>query len=465
MKTFTLCLLTLFSVLLLAPPTTLRAADVPAKKPNIVFIYSDDQPLRAMGSVDPFFSTPNIDRLAKESVVFDNAFVTTAICAVSRASFFTGQHSLRHGIASFEKPLSSAQIKQTYSGLLRQAGYRTAFLGKYAIGTPETAPRQLCLPKDQFDLWYGFPQALSYSQIVDGKKRYVTSVMEEKAISFLRENPPDQPFLLILALPEPHGQSGPWNYRDPDFQLAPPPGPPRRPKTMNQSALDRLPPAIRQSRNDTGFKAYEAGYEKYMATVRDYTARTDLAVGRVLQALKDLKLETNTVVIFTSDNGSMWGAHGLSGKWNMYEESIRVPLMIRDPRLSASARGQRSQMALNIDIAPTIVALAGLSVPSAMQGINLLPILSDPKLPTRADWYYEHDVGTKSQGKPLPRCEGVRTERWKYIRYKDTKPLQEELFDLHNDPLEDHNLAKEKTHAATLAKMSARCDELRKALR
>lgn len=455
----------LLTALLLAPLAALHAADAPTKKPNIVFIYSDDQPQRAMGSIDPFFSTPHIDRLAKESVVFDNAFVTTSICAVSRASFFTGQHSVRHRIASFDKPLSSAQMKQSYAGLLRQAGYRTAFLGKYAIGQPQAAPPELCLPEDQFDLWYGFPQALSYSQEIDGKKRYVTRVMEEKAVSFLRENPKDQPFLLIMALPEPHGQTGPWNYRDPDFKLDPPPGPPQRPKTMTQAALDRLPQAIRESRNDGVFEANEKGYEKYMATVRDYTARTDLAVGRVLQALQDLKIEDNTVVIFTSDNGSMWGAHGLTGKWNMYEESIRVPLMIRDPRLPISTRGNRPQMALNIDIAPTIVAMAGLPVPNEMQGIDLSPILRDPKVQGRADWYYEHEVRSGSQGKPLPRCEGVRSERWKYIRYKDTQPLQEELFDLRNDPLEEHNLAKEKTHAATLAEMSARCDELRKALR
>ena len=457
--------LTPIILLLLAPLAMLHAAAEPANRPNIVFIYSDDQPKRAMGSMDPYFSTPHLDRLAKESVVFDNAFVTTSVCAVSRASFFTGQHSLRHGIASFDRPLSSAQMKQSYAGLLRQAGYRTAFLGKYAIGQPRSAPRELCLPEDQFDLWYGFLQALSYSQTVDGKKRYVTSVMEEKAISFMRENPKDQPFLLIMALPEPHGQAGPWNYRDPDFKLDPPPGPPQRPKTMTQAALERLPKAIRESRNDGGLKAYEKGYEQYMATVRDYTARTDLAVGRVLQALDDLNLDKNTVVIFTSDNGSMWGAHGLSGKWNMYEESIRVPLMIRDPRLSASTGGHRGQMALNIDIAPTIVAMAGLPVPAGMQGIDLAPILRDPEAQGRTDWYYEHDVGTESKGKPLPRCEGVRSARWKYIRYKGTQPLQEELFDLTNDPLEDNNLANEAEHAATLATVRARCDQLREELR
>jgi arylsulfatase A-like enzyme len=139
--------------------------------------------------------------------------------------------------------------------------------------------------------------------------------------------------------------------------------------------------------------------------------------------------------------------------------------MIRDPRLPASTRGHRSQMVLNIDIAPTIVTMAGLSVPTEMQGMHLGPILRDPEVQGRTDWYYEHDVESESQGKPLPRCEGVRFERWKYIRYKDTQPLQEELFDLQNDPLEENNLAKEAAHAATLAKMSARCDELRKELR
>lgn len=127
MKCVTRCLLTLAAALVLAPPTTLRAADAPTKQPNIVFIYTDDQPQRALGSVDPYFSTPHMDRLAKESVVFNHSFVTTAICAVSRASFFTGQHSGRNGIASFDTPLSTAQMKQSYAGRLRQAGYPYEF--------------------------------------------------------------------------------------------------------------------------------------------------------------------------------------------------------------------------------------------------------------------------------------------------------------------------------------------------
>ncbi len=462
MKTTFVSLVIAFGV-----PAVLLAGDAPLDRPNIVFLYSDDQPQRAMGNMgDPFFHTPNIDRLAREGVFFENAFVTTAICAVSRASIFTGQHMVRHGVADFDTPLSREQMNRSYSSLLRKAGYGTAFLGKFAIGHPRSVPRELCLPEHRFDLWYGFPQGLSYSQEVDGKERYVTTVMEEKAITFLRENPTGRPFLLIMALPEPHGQGGgPWNMWDPEFEVDPPASPAVLPKTMTLEARGLLPAAIRESRNGVSFTGYKERYQQYMATVRRYTARTDLAVGRILDALRELGLEDNTVVIFASDNGSMWGAHGIAGKWNMYEESLRVPLIIRDPRPHSRTPGRRAQMALNIDLAPTMLAMAGVPIPDAMQGMDLGPILRDENAAGRKDWYYEHDVGTRSRGTPLPRCEGVRTERWKYIRYKDTHPVEEELFDLEADPLEEQNLVKDALHAKTLARLRARCDELRNTLR
>ncbi len=428
-----------------------------AKQPNIVVIYTDDQPQRALSSIDPYFSTPNIDMLATKGVTFENNFVCTSVSCVSRASILTGQHSLRHGVNSFDTPLTTEQMQQTYTGLLRKAGYRTAFLGKFGIGHPRAAAKELCLPADQFDLWYGFTQGVSYSQMVDGEKRYVTSVIEEKSIAFLKDNPKDQPFLLTLALPEPHGQVGPWNYRDPDFKLDPPASPLIIPKTMNQAALERLPQALLDSRNHTSLKSNEAGYSKYMETVRDYTARTDLAIGRIMQALEDLGLAENTVIIFTSDNGSMWGAHGITGKWNIYEESIRVPLIIYDPRLPSKFQGaKRQQMALNIDIAPTVLSIAGHSICEKMQGTDLMPFLINPRKKGRDDWFYNHKVETGSKGKPLPACEGVRSKDWKYIRYIGTNPLQEELFCLKTDPFEEHNLVAVKRHQKMLNKMRVR---------
>ena len=442
------------------------------KRPNIVLIFTDDQPQNAMGCMgNKVISTPNMDKLAAEGVLFENSFVTTSICCCSRASLLTGQHMARHGINSFEKPLSAEQWDQTYPVLLRKAGYRTAFLGKLAVGAPKTQPPELCLPVDRFDMWYGFPQGISFIQNVDGKKRYLTTVMEEKVAQFLKEQPKEQPFLIVMALKEPHG---PLDMEDPDLPPNLVKGEIPRPKTLTQEAFDKLPVEIRKSLNgvEPGPKFLkprsltdESAYQKNMAQGYRYISRADIAVGRIMAALKEQGFDNNTVVIHTSDNGSMNGAHRLVGKWNMYEESIRVPYIIRDPRLPEAKGVRRTQMVLNIDLAPTMLAMAGVPVPAGMQGIDLQPVLRDPKAPGREEWYYEHDIVGLSKNMPCPRCEGVRTERWKYIHYKDTQPVVEELFDLKADPMEEHDLAKDPAHAETLAGLRAKCDEYRRKLR
>ncbi len=442
-------------------------------RPNIVIIYTDDQPQRSLGAMgNPAISTPNMDRLAAEGVLFENMFVTTAICMVSRASLLTGQHMIRHGVGigfgGLDKPLTAEQWRLTFPALLRSSGYRTAFLGKFAVGKPRTFDEQLCLPKQEFDLWYGFPQVITFRQNIDGRDRYVTTVMEEKATQFLKEQPRDRPFLLMLALKEPHG---PLDMEDPDLPRNLAKGPIARPRTLSVEAFERLPAAVRQGLNSyeprQDFFTDDTAFQKHMSQIYRYISRADLAVGRVMAALREFGFERNTVVIFTSDNGSMEGAHRLVGKWNMYEESIRVPLIIRDPRLPAATRGRRSQTALNIDLAPTILSLAGVPVPAAMQGADLQPILRDAKAKGRDDWFYQFDVVGPSPRKdhPLPRCEGVHAGRWKYIRYIGTQPLQEELFDLSVDPHEERNLTHDPASAKTLATLRARCDEYPRQLR
>ena len=446
------------------PPDSSRASE--AARPNIVLIFTDDQPQNAMGCMgNKTISTPNMDKLAAEGVLFDQMFVTTSVCWVSRASLFTGQHMARHGINT-EKPFTPEQWRQTYPMLLRAAGYRTAFLGKFAIGRPDRENKNLALPAGQFDLWYGFPQSFSFRQKADGRDRYLTTVMEEKATRFLKEQPRDKPFLLVMALKEPHG---PLDMEDPETGPGPAQSPVPRPKTLTAEAFERLPAAVRESRNSVApgpeFLKDDSKYQKDVATAYRYIHRADIAVGRIMAALQEQGFDRNTVVIFTSDNGSMGGAHRLVGKWNMYEESIRVPLIIRDPRLPAALRGRRSQMALNIDLAPTMLALAGVPIPATMQGGDLQPVLRDPGAKGREDWYYEHDTGVTREKRPLPRCEGVRTGRWKYIHYKDTHPVQEELFDLQADPQEEHNLASDLRHAETLGRLRTRCDEYRARLK
>ncbi len=435
-------------------------------RPNILFFLTDDQPQVCLGAMgNTRIQTPNMDRLAAEGVLFTNAFVTTSICCSNRACILTGQHMRRHGIEDFHTPLSAEAFADSYPVLLRKAGYRTGYLGKFAVGWPNADIRHLSLPEDQFDFWYGFPQTINFKQVVDGQPRYLTDLMTEKAIQFLQENPSDQPFCLTVALKEPHG---PWNYFDPDVPdvyesvVLPPPA------TFTPVAYDALPDFIQSSLGGRGGHRWLKDPENYQERTRTFyclITRADLAVGEIMEAVRELGLDEDTVVIFTSDNGEMQGAHGLVGKWLMYEESIRVPLIIRDARLPSELRGRRpSQMALSIDLAPTMLALAGVPAPESMQGRDLGPLVRGERIEWRGDWYYEHTYARLPQH-PIPRCEGVRTERWKYTRYTDFNPPYEQLFDLAADPGEEKNLAGDAAaHGETLARLRARCDECRETL-
>ncbi len=455
---------------LLASVTTTICAEVESaevERPNILLIFTDDQPQICMGCMgNEHIQTPNMDRLAAEGVLFNNAFVTTAICCSNRASILTGQHMRRHGIRDFRTPLSAEAFAQTYPALLRKTGYRTGYLGKFAVGAPQPKIRKLSLPAERFDFWFGFPQAINFRQEADGEVRYLTTIMEEKAVEFLRTNPPDQPFCLTVALKEPHG---PWNYYDsevPDpyqgVHLPPP-------RTFTPKHYGAQPEFIRSSLNGGSgpkwFRNPEA-YQEHMRTFYRLITRADRALGRIMAAVEEAGLDDDTVIIFSSDHGSMLGAHGLVGKWIMYEESIRVPLIIRDPRLPGKLRGRRcTEMVLSIDLAPTMLALAGVPIPESMQGRDLMPLLHDQPVSWRDDWYYEHVYNTRPPRRPIAQCEGVRTKRWKYIRYPENEPPYEQLFDLDGDPREEHNLVSDPAHAPTVSQLRGRCDEYRQSLK
>lgn len=456
-RRFTLVILSLVAISLVGS-AEVHAAD----RPNFVIFLTDDQPYSSLGCTgNTVLKTPAMDQLAAEGVFFEKAFVTTAICCCSRASFLTGQHMRRHGVQDFNKPLSAEQLQQTYPVLLGKAGYRTAFLGKYAIGSPRVDER-LSLPADQFDLWYGFPQDIAFKQTENGKDRYLTTVMTEKAVEFLKAGASEKPFCLIIALKEPHG---PLTYFDPEFPKPYTDAAIPLPKNMTRASFDALPELVRKSL--AASPRWIDDHEAFAAHVRQryaYVSRADLAVKQVREALAAQGLDQNTVVMFTSDNGDMAGAHGLTGKWIMNEESIRVPLVIKDPRLPA-ARGRRTQMALNIDLAPTVLAMAGVPAPAGMQGQNLQPLLADATARTRDDWYYEHVYSPDDGRRPIPKIDGVRTERWKYTRFTEPNPPLEQLFDLTADPSEETDLAPNPAHRDTLARLRTRCDEYRATLK
>jgi arylsulfatase A-like enzyme len=424
-------------------------------------MLTDDQRFDDLGCMgNKIIQTPNLDKLADDGVIFENAFVTTAICCSSRASILTGQHMRRHRIFDFATPLSSEAMDRTYPVLLRKSGYRTGFLGKMAIGKASKEIRHLSLPADKFDFWFGFPQSINFRQVVDGKERFLTTLLAEKAVEFLRTNPKDKPFCLSISFKEPHS---PWNFFDPH---APDPYenteiPP--PDSYTREDYEAQPEFLRKSLNGSG-EWPEKPRERFIRNARTcYRLITgmDSAVGRIMAALRELGLDDNTVVIFTSDHGDLRGAHGLFGKWIMYEESIRAPLIVHDPRLPVGLRGtKRDQMVLNIDLAPTMLAMGGVDIPHRMQGRDFGPLLRNESTEWRSEWFYEHTYNTRPPRRPIARSEGVRTERWKYIRYIELDPPYEQLFDLKSDPGENRNLADRTEHMAVLTDMRARWKRL-----
>ena len=448
------------SILLIAAclswASILQAED---RRPNILFMFTDDQPQNCLGVMgNDQIQTPHLDSLARRGTLFNNAFVTTAICCSNRACILTGQHMYRHGIKDFKSPLSATAFDQTYPAILQRAGYRTGYLGKYAIGNPTVGNRELSLPASKFDEWYGFPQSINFQQEVNGETRFLTEVMTEKAVEFLRATTPDQPFCLTIAFKEPHG---PFNYFDPDtpniyegVQIQPSP-------TFTLQDWNSQPGFIRESLNGDGSLSRLQNPESYQETLRTFyrtVTRADAAVGEILNELGRLGLDDNTVVIFSSDHGSLLGDHGLFGKWLMYENSIRVPFIIYDPRVDPKrAAGQRDEMALSIDLAPTMLALAGIEPPESMQGKSLLPIVRQETTDWRSQFYYQHTYNTDPPRSPIPVTEGIRTERWKYIRYPETDPIFEQLFDLDADPLERTNLVSLEEHSGILAEFRQAC--------
>lgn len=416
------------------------------EKPNILFLLTDDQRWDSLGCMgNPIVQTPNLDGLAKDGLLFENNFVTTAICCTSRATLFTGRYGSTMDLHRFDKALPGEAWQTSYPMLLRQSGYRTGFVGKFGIGDP--------LPSADFDYWEGFPGQGSFyeKEIFEGK--HLTQVMTESACRFLESSGADQPFCLSVSYKAPHSNPEfpdrifPPDKRDLDLYkdvVFP------TPKTGDESHRQRLPEFIRESE---GRIRRQNWFKDEQETTRDYfrlITGVDRSVGDILDVLREKGLEENTVIVFTSDNGYFLGEKGFEGKWFMYEESIRTPLLIRDPRLPANLRGRREKrMSLNLDMAPTLLGLAGISAPPAMKGQSLVPLLQGEQPTWRSEWFYEHLFPHPK----IPRSEGVRTEKWKYIRYLDIEPVYEELYNLETDPHEEYNLAGDQSYHSRLEEL------------
>jgi arylsulfatase A-like enzyme len=404
------------------------AIDSPAasSKPNILFILTDDHRWDALSSMGhPFIKTPNLDRIADEGILFGNAFVTTSLCSPSRASFLTGQYAHRHGVVTNHTPWDNHNV--TFIELLKNEGYDTAFIGKWHMpgeGLPKLrgVDRFISFTAEGGQgIYYNCPL------IIDGVEtprsgKYITEDLTDFALQFI-EKKRDNPFCLYLShkavhfgfRPPPHLKG---LYKDVDLML-PPESDTWITFTNNHPFVGALFPM-------------NILYRNYCETV----VSVDEQVGRVLRKLEDMQILDHTVVIYAGDNGHFWGEHGLYDKRLAYEESIRVPFMVRYPELIKDPGRRASQMVLNIDLAPTVLDLAGINIPSNIQGESILPILQSPGADGRKSWLYEHFPVFPI---PIPGITAIRTDHHKYIEYQnDLRP--KELFDLGIDPREKNNL-------------------------
>ncbi len=433
-----------------------------SSRPNIVFLLTDDQRADTLGCMgNKLIRTPNIDRLANCGVTFDNAFVTTAICMTSRASILTGQYAARHGIWDFRTSFTPEQLAATYPALLKAAGYHVGFIGKWGVGDP---------PRDAFNYDRMFPGQGNYLVKHDGRQIHLTRLMGDQAMEFISTAPADRPFALSISFKAPHVQDS-VSVNDQPFRYDPAHEPWYEEVTIPQPKLaasqyhDRLPDFLQNSENRARWAARFWGPARYQECVKAYyrlITEVDDEVGRIVNELEKRNVADNTVIIFTSDHGFYLGEYGFAGKWFAHDVSIRVPLIVADPRLPASRAGARLDApVLNIDLAPTILALAGITAPERMQGSNLMPLVAGNKPPWRSEFFYEHHFAHPR----IPPSEAVRTPRWKYMRFTDSQPLYEELYDLAADPLEEFNLAGTPKHADTLAELRGKWQALREAAR
>ena len=454
----TTCLL---APLLVAGGLTAPAAEA-AARPNFVLVLMDDLRWDALSCLGhPVARTPNIDRIAKEGARFKNFFVSIPLCAPSRSSFLTGQYAHTTGVIDNSDHSALSHQLITFPRLLHDAGYETAYVGKWHMGTDDS-------PRPGFDRWVSFKGQGAYENPminVDGQASradgYMTDLLNGHALDFVKREH-RKPFALYLAHKAVHGPFTPAERHQELYADAKvPPTPNQQDNLEGKPALTREVPATQPAGGTPGKKragkkaatatAVPAGRDNVMRQQLRALAAVDEGVGQLFRALEAANQLDNTVFIFTSDNGYFWGEHGLGDKRWAYEESIRDPLLIRYPKL-IKAGTTLAPLALNIDLAPTLLDLAGVPIPKSIQGRSLLPLFKDANAPWRKSFLTEYFA---EKGFPrAPTWQAVRTDRWKYIHYTALEGM-DELYDLQTDPFEMKNLVQDAAAQSALKDMKA----------
>ncbi len=442
-------------VCVLTVPALTRAAE--PKPMNVVVLLADDWRHDTLGCAGhPILKTPNLDALARDGFRFTRANVTTSICGVSRATLLTGQWMSRHGNEAFQ--MFKTPWAETFPGLLRANGYWVGHVGKWHNGP---------FPKERFDFGRSYA-GTHWIKRPNTEPVHVTQLNETDALEFLQKRPADKPFSLTVAFFAAHAEDG--NPK----QYLPQPGSAELyekdtipvPALATDEALKRLPPFLQLPANE-GRKRWTWRFdtpEKYQTMMKNYyrlCTEVDTTAGRVLAELKKQGVLDNTLVIFTGDNGYFHGERGLADKWYPYEESIRVPLIVHDPRMLAAQKGKTNgDFVLNVDIAPTILAATNVATPKTMQGRDFAPLYRDAKKlakPWRDEFYYEHAIISNKDR--IPASQALVRHDAKYIYWPDFK--HEELFDMKTDPQEQKNLIADPRREKQLSEMKQRFDKLK----
>lgn len=497
------------------------------KRPNIVFILTDDQSYGMMGcDGNNIVQTPNLDKLASEGAFFTNAHITSAICTPSRISILLSQFERKHGV-NFNSgtSVSDEAWEQSYPMIMRREGYYTGWIGKNHAPIGDGGYTSGLMEKS-FDYWYAghghirfypkdvhdiFNDAISNTQVevIQESVNDFLDPNERKlkgAVKFLESRPKEKPFLLSINFNLPHGAGTSSMkmkdadddiyktlYRDKDIPL------PDNYIAKKDIELPKLPSdLLRTEDRQTGYNYVDISETNKERIIRQMQAMTgiDRLVGNLRDKLKALKLDKNTVIIFTSDHGLFMGEQGLGGKALCYEKTTHVPMIIMDPRVKRKHKGvKRDALVQSIDVAATMLSLADIDKPKGFQGKDIRPLVYGDRDEVR-DYVFTENLWSTQFGNP--RCEAVQNKEWKYIRYyknetfpaskkievaktlgvpvnkmlyavhdpdiavyrnyieaplQGEEPVYEELYNLENDPNELNNLAENKEHESILNKL------------
>lgn len=435
----------------------LHAQPKPDENPNIIFILTDDQRWDALGYAgNTIVETPEMDRLARQGSYFKNAFVTTPISAASRATIFTGMHERTHGYTFQQGEIKQSYIDHSYPAIMRDSGYYTGFFGKFGVEYKNVDA--LFDVTEVYDRLGKFKDRRGYfHKSIGNDTVHLTRYTGWKAMDFIENVPDNRPFCLSISFSAPHAHDPApdqyfWQEKSDNLyeEITIPP-----PPLIGDQYFDSLPREVKEGYNRTRWYWRYDTAEKYQQSMKGYyrmITEIDEEIGAIRRLLEQKGVAENTVIIVMGDNGYFEGERQLAGKWLMYDNSIHVPLIVFDPR--EQSHHEIDDMVLNIDIPSTILDVAGVKPPSSFQGFSLMPYVRNGHYDGKREAILIEHLWEIPE---IPSSEGIRTERWKYFRYRfiDTP---EELYDLHKDPMEMNNLATDPNFQSVL-------DMLRKKLK